>query len=301
MSHSRGAIGAIVATLVTAAVGWSCSGSKESTQPDIVYEASSDSGTNIYRVDPNTGLSTQLTSGSRNTNPGWSPDKEKIVFVSDRDGQVDLYTMDADGGNPLRLTNTPAREIAPKFSPDGTRIAYAEDDGEEWSLWVMSVDGTNAGKVAGPYRFVEFPSWRPDTNEIFYSAIETGGGAADVFLVDLDTSEISIVISTPAADVCPHFSHDGKWLTYATDAGDAGEIDVFRHDLETSSTDGSGDTRLTDTPGTDDYANYSPNDSQLVYVTRRDGGSELYLMNADGTEQRPLTQTPALRENVPDW
>ena len=298
----RSAVAAAI-TLVTVIAAWGCSESSDtSSTPDIVYEANDSGVVNVYRVSPKTGLTTQLTSGSRNSNPAWSPGKQSIVFVSDREnGQVDIYVMAADGTDAVRLTDTPAREIAPKFSPGGDRIAFARDDGSEWSLWLMNADGTEARKVAGPYRFVEFPSWRPDRNEIFYSAIDPGGGPADIFRIDLDTGEVSVAISTPSSDVCPHFSHDGNWLTYATDAGDAGEIDVFRHDLESSATDGAGDLRLTDTPGTDDYANYSPDDTQLVFVTRRDGESELFLMNEDGSEQRPLTQTPGLQENVPDW
>lgn len=290
--------------LVAAVVAWGCSESSEKATPkDIVYEASGSGGAHVYRVNPETGVATQVTTGSSvNRNPAWSPDGDQIVFISDRGGaQEDIHVMDADGSNMIQLTETEARELAPKFSPDGTSIAFARNDGEDWSLWLMKADGSGAKEIAGPYRYVEFPSWRPDRNEIFFSAIETGGGAADVFRVDLDTGEITVAISTPGADVCPHFSHDGKWLTYATDIGDAGEIDVFRHDLASPATDGAADVRLTDSPGVDDYANYSPDDTQLVFVTRRGGEAELYLMDEDGTNQRPLTQTAGLQENVPDW
>lgn len=300
---ARRIFGVTVVTFVVVAASWSCSGPSGTSARDIVYEASGGDGVQVYRVDPGTGVTTPITAGpSRNSNPAWSPDGEKIVFVSDReDGQVDVHAMDADGSDAIRLTDTEAREIAPKFSPDGTQIAFARDDGNEWSLWVMNADGTEGRQVAGPYRFVEFPSWHPKRNEILYSAIQMGGGAADILRIDLDTDEVSVAISTPASDVCPHFSHDGKWLTYATDSGDSGEVDVFRHDLGSSATDGADDVRLTEAPGVDDYANYSPDDAQLVFVTRRDGESELYLMNADGSEQRALTQTPGLQENVPDW
>lgn len=286
------------------AAAWACSGSSdEHPVRHIVYEASGSGGVQVYATDPVTETTVQLTSGSaRNNNPAWSPDGQQIIFLSDRqEGQVDVYVMNADGTEPVQLTDSTAREIAPKFSPDGTQIAYAADDEGEWSLWVMNADGSGAREVAGPYRFLEFPSWRPGRNEIFYSAIPIGGNGADVLGVDLDSGEVSVVIATGASDVCPHFSHDGKFLTYATDVGDAGEIDVFRHDLESSVTDGTGDVRLTNEPGVDDYANYSPDDTQLVFVTRRGGESELFLMAADGSEQRPLTRTPGLQENVPDW
>ena len=71
--------------------------------------------------------------------------------------------------------------------------------------------------------------------------------------------------------------------------------------MSSSDTTGLGDVRLTDSPGVDDYANYSSDDRELVFVTRRDGEQDLYLMDADGGNQRRLTDTPGVRENVPDW
>ena len=109
-------------------------------------------------------------------------------------------------------------------------------------------------------------------------------------------------IATPAGDVCPHVSHDGEYLTYASGAGDEnGNIDLFRHELSSSDTTGAGDERLTDSSFTDDYGNPSPDDKSYVFLSNRDGNSELYLMDADGTHQRRLTTTPTVRENVPDW
>lgn len=290
-------------TFVAAILADGCGGSSESPPRDVVYEAAGDGVTSVFRVDPETREATQLTSGSGfDGNPAWSPDGTSIVFVSNRDaGQADIYVMDADGANPVRLTNTVAREVAPKFSPDGKKIAFALQDETEWTLRMMNSDGSGDEQLAGPYKFVEFPSWRPGGKEIFYSAIPLSGGAADILGIDLETRAVSPKISTQASDVCPHFSHDGKWLTYATDSGDAGGVDVFRHDLSSPQAGRDGDLRLTYAPGVDDYANYSPDDRSLVFVTRRDGQSELYVMDADGANPRPLTSTVGLQENVPDW
>ena len=55
-----------------------------------------------------------------------------ITFVSDRDGNREIYSMDADGGNQINLTVNPAADLRPKWSPDGTRIVFASDrDGPE--------------------------------------------------------------------------------------------------------------------------------------------------------------------------
>lgn len=275
---------------------------RDAAAQPIVYEASDGENTNVYAVEPATGEVRQLTQRpGYNANPAWSPAGDRIVFVSRRDGEMrDVFVMDQDGTNVTQLTDTPdADEIAPKYSPDGATIAYARSDDDGWSLWLMSVDGSSPRKLAGPYRFVEFPSWAPDGRQIYFSAIE-GNRAADILSVDLATLEVRVRIATEASDVCPHFSHDGKWLTYATES-EEGNVDVFRHDVVSDDVTGSADVRLTTEAGVDDYANFSADDGQLVFVTRRSGDNDLWLMNPDGSGQRPLTSTPDLRENVPDW
>lgn len=56
---------------------------------------------------------------SNNENPSWSPDGSKIVFMSDRDGNHEIYSMNADGSGQTRLTNSPGRDEFPAWSPDG--------------------------------------------------------------------------------------------------------------------------------------------------------------------------------------
>jgi len=57
------------------------------------------------------------------TAPAWSPDGTHILFVSDRDGNKEIYKMDASGANQTRLTNNPARDVAPSWTSDG-RIVF---------------------------------------------------------------------------------------------------------------------------------------------------------------------------------
>ena len=290
-------------------------GSRTGSASIIVYEAQTGDIANIHTIDPQTGATKQLTHGtSFDGNPAWSPDRKRIVFNSRRDGlvQPDLYVMDADGTNVQRLTNTPdAGEWSPKYSSDGRRLAYVRQDAEGWSVWVADSSGANARQVAGAYVFAEFPAWTPDQSELYFSAIMPApAGApqpqAHIYSVDVATNDVRTRIDTGGTDACPHFSHDGKTLTYAAsrtggEYDTASNLDLFAHDASSDDTTGVHDTALTEDPARDDYGNPSPDDKQIVFISDRDGNAELYMMDRDGSHQRRLTNTPDVRENVPDW
>lgn len=276
----------------------------------IVYEAAQGTTVNVYTIDPASGTTRQLTHGtSFDGNPAWSPDRKRIIFASQRDGQQqnDLYTMAADGGDVRRLTNTPdAGEYSPKYAPGGATIAYVRTAKDGWSLWVMNADASGQRQVAGPFAFAEFPSWTHDGTAVYFSAIERAGagetysGPAEILSADVATGEVRTRIETGGPAVCPHFSRDGKRLTYAT-TGTNNDLDIFAHDMASDDTSGAHDTKLTTDPARDDYGNPSPDDRTMVFVSDRDGNPELYLMDRDGANPRRITNTPDLKENVPDW
>ncbi|HKE55350.1 MAG TPA: chitobiase/beta-hexosaminidase C-terminal domain-containing protein, partial [Pyrinomonadaceae bacterium] len=94
-------------------------------------------------------------------NPAWSPDGTKIAFASNRDGNYEIYLMNADGSNPQRLTNSAGADRAPAWSPDGTKIIFSsERDGGEPEIYVMNADGSNATRLTNNTVADTTPSWR---------------------------------------------------------------------------------------------------------------------------------------------
>jgi TolB protein len=283
----------------------SCNGDGDSSpEGPIVYERSDRGWSNIFVIDPENSETTQITQReSYDGNPSWSPDRQRIIFASDRDStfQVpDLYVMDADGGNIERLTSTTASEWSPRFSPDGNQIAFAREDGDAWTLFVAQADGTGERAVAGPYKLVEFPDWTKDGASLIFAVVDDDSLGADLRAVDLATGDIRVIVQTPGADVCPHVTPDGARLIYAS-ADDSGNLDLFMRDLSAPETDNSIATRLTDSPGRDDYGNPSPDGEHVVFVSDRDDDPELYIIDIDGANVRRLTETYQMRENLPNW
>ncbi len=156
--------------------------------PDGTHLAVSD-GTDIYLLQPDgTPLANvTLAPGSHEYAPTWSPDGLRLAFVSDRDGNPELYWQMVGSTAVVRLTNSPSNEIDPAWSPDGTRIAYASDQSGTMAIVVASAsDGANPVTLTSGPAVASNPVWSPDSRQIAYLA--TTNGQSDLMVVNADGS-----------------------------------------------------------------------------------------------------------------
>src|SRR5207249_2281875 len=89
-----------------------------------------------------TSMSATVTGGAR-----FSPDGEHIVFISNAEGQIEIYLMNATGGGLKRLTNHPGHDSAPSWSRDGNWIYFGSDRGGDYQVWKMPSGGGEAMQV----------------------------------------------------------------------------------------------------------------------------------------------------------
>ena len=109
----------------------------------------------------------------------WSPDGDRITFVSRRDGQTEVYVMDADGANQINLTkDSDARDERPSWSPDGDKVVFIKFQGGNSDIMVVNADGSDlvnltndGGGVAasdGIPLLYQVAVWSPDGKQIAY-------------------------------------------------------------------------------------------------------------------------------------
>jgi Tol biopolymer transport system component len=96
-----------------------------------------------------------------NASPSWSPDATRLVFVSNQDGNAEIYVMNADGGGRARLTNNPADDGHPVWSPDGSKIAFTSNRGGALQVYVMNADGSGQSPVTDGASDSLDPTWQP--------------------------------------------------------------------------------------------------------------------------------------------
>jgi hypothetical protein len=115
----------------------------------IVYAARGCSRCGLYtlRIFDKVPYAKQITTDLTDIAPEGSPDGQQIVFMSLRDGNWEIYVVNADGSGLTRLTNDGAQDGLPTWSPDGQTIAFASDRGGAWAIWAMNRDGSNQRKL----------------------------------------------------------------------------------------------------------------------------------------------------------
>ena len=113
-------------------------------------------------------------------------DKDSMLaFVSERDGNSEIYVMNMDGTGLLRLTNHPGRDTDPAWSPDGKRIAFASDREGSSDIYVMNADGSNLVRRTQTGSS-DAPAWSPDGSKIAFSSLRDGQFGIYVMSVDGD-------------------------------------------------------------------------------------------------------------------
>ena len=144
-------------------------------------------------------------------------DKDSMLaFVSERDGNSEIYVMNVDGTGLLRLTNDAGRDTDPAWSPDGKRIAFASDRAGSSDIYVMNADGSNLVRRTQTGSS-EAPAWSPDGSKIAFSSLRDGQFGIYVMSVDGDWANPTRVGYDRGWNAHPAWSPDGGQIAFVSD------------------------------------------------------------------------------------
>lgn len=208
----------------------------------------------------------------------------QIAFQSLRDGNQEIYIVNADGSGLTNLTKNPASDRDPAFSPDGSRIAFTSNrDGDRAEIYVMDADGT--GSVRLTTEGGQRPAFSPDGAKIAFLSYRDGNG--EIYIMNSDGTEQTRLMDSAAFDGSPVFSPDGSQIAFET-ARD-GDYEIYIMNV-----DGSALRRLTNNTASDRSPAFSPDGGQIAFSSDRDSQwKHIYLMDVDGTRATRLTNEDA--------
>ncbi len=216
----------------------------------------------------------------------------KIAFVSDRDGQKEIYVMNADGGNQIRLTNNPAEDTLPAWSPDGRQIVFVSDRDGNPELYVMDAAGGNQIRLTDNPSPDYDPAWSPDGRQIVFDTERDVQLRTDVWVMNPDGSGAHIVQPFGRN---PAWSPDGSRL-----------VALFRFEslvhLGVMPADGSAAPVPLLQSGMNNFPAWSPDGSRIVFDTAGAAGtSDIAVINADGSNLINLTNSREILNVTPGW
>jgi len=220
----------------------------------------------------------------------------KIAFVSDRDGNLEIYMMDYDGANQTRLTFNAVTDISPAWSPDQKRLAYTSYQSLVAGLYILDV--YEGRRTAVSTRGGNFsPAWSADGKRLAFASSMDGN--SEIYVAEIEANptrvgKIKRLTFNPASDVAPCWSPTGRQIVFVSDRG--GNAEIYTMDAE-----GGNITRVSfggsnhhDSPA------WSPAGDRIVYVARVDNIFDLYILNLRSQQIAKLTESNARNES-PTW
>ncbi len=226
----------------------------------------------------------------------------KIAFVSVRDGNQEIYVMDADGSGQTRLTFSLAVDTHPSWSSDGSKIAFTSFRDGRYQLYVMNADGTDQHRITNDLDWDAFPSWTADGCQlVFQKATFDASGSVnsiEIWAVNADGSGSQRNLAgSPRDDETPAASTHGNMVAFARFGGVGSSLFVMRQD-------GTGLRQLTAAPTGDSVdfrPDWSPDGNRIVFLHGTDPDNEIYVIKSNGTGLTRLTDTPDRVEFSPVW
>ena len=213
-------------------------------------------------------------------------------MAQDEPNVVQIWRMNADGTDAIKLTAEADDSASPQWSFDGGNITFDTLRDGNLESYVMDSDGHHPTNLTNSPEIAEgFPSWSHDGSRIVFNS--DADGDDEIFVMDADGGSPVQLTENSASDNIPRVSPDGKRVLFVSNRDDNWEVYIM--DI-----DGSNQVNLSNTPEHELSANWSPDGSKIVFASERDGYAQIYEMEPDGSNVRRLTFNSA-RDTYPAY
>ncbi|HSC28015.1 MAG TPA: protein kinase [Vicinamibacterales bacterium] len=272
---------------------WSPDGTRIAFTTEEIFDPSSRSGeAALCVVDAAGGRPRRVVPGDA-AQPSWSPSGDRFVYWNNTGGQRDLFTVPADGGERVALTDDAAIDWSPVWSPDGRAVYFASDRGGAMNLWRIAVDpgtgralGAPEAVTMGAQATAGLPSFSKDGRRL---AFRSRVGSVNPFEIPFDpvtlkAGEPRLLDARTNVRIPSGVSPDGSLVAFFS-IGDRQE-DIF------IGPPGGSMRRVLDDAARDRSPVFTPDGRALVFYSNRTGQWQAWTIALDGSGLRQLTDMP---------
>jgi Tol biopolymer transport system component len=211
--------------------------------------------------------------------PNFSPDGQRLVFVSWVSGDPQLYVANMDGSDLTQVTAT-SKNYDAAWSPDSRQLAFISERDGSPNIYVLNLATQSTRRITSFNGYDGDPTWSPDGREIAFE--RKLGNRWDIFIVTVATGSTRQISSGGDSNNTPAWSPDGTRIAFERSSNNSWGI-------YSMNPDGSGMRSLATTGNINYRPAWSPDSKQIAWRSNRSGSEEIWTMNADGSNQKQLT------------
>ena len=212
----------------------------------------------------------KIVSGGMNTDPDFSPDGEFMVYVSNRDGDEDLYLHNLEKEETSRLTDNTAQDFAPCFAPDGKEIVFVSnlDNPYKWEIYGIGVESGSTRRLTNNNHWDGFPRFTANGRSIVFSSKRNG--SEDIYVMRRDGGSQEVLFASPADDNDPTLIEEKLFFKSQMD----GEWEIYQYNIRTQRL-----IRLTNNQWPDWNPQVSSDGMKMLVSRKIKGRWVLYFIN----------------------
>lgn len=226
----------------------------------------------------------------------------KLVFMSTRDGNFEIYSMEANGDSVKNLSCNKATDYSFSSTADGKLLFYSNREGND-EIYLQDADGKKITNLSNHPASDRIATVSPSGKQIAFSS-GRDKRSTELYVMDIDGKNVTRLTDNDNFEDAPGWSPDGKQIIFTRDIkadNDSTPGRASNGEIFIMNADGSNQRRLTNRPGFDGGPRFSPDGSRIAFYGKDEKGNfEIFIMNSDGSNLYNLTEDE-LEDYSPSW